>query len=95
MGAIPRPYGRVTAIYRMVRKNVTSFKNLLGLFQPLRGTRAIQLLFQMRYENTAFGVINNPSILMPVEFLQTVSDLVVLFLLSSPASIACVKSDSK
>lgn len=44
---------------------------------------------------TALGVINNPASVMPVEFLQTASDLLVLFLLSSPSSIEWVKHDSE
>lgn len=44
---------------------------------------------------TALGVITNPASVMPVEFLQTASDLLVLFLLSSPSSIEWVKHDSE
>lgn len=43
---------------------------------------------------TALGVMNNPSGVLPVEFLQTASDLLVFALLSSPSSIEWLRNNS-
>lgn len=37
---------------------------------------------------TAFGVMNDPAQILPVEFLQTTSDVIVLMFLSSPSALA-------
>lgn len=57
-----------------------------------RNTAMFLLIISIGY--TALGVMNNPAIVAPVEFLQTASDLVVLFLLGGPESIKWVKNDS-
>lgn len=61
-------------------------------FSWARTSVVILLILSIAY--TAVSVISNPATVMPVEFLQTASDLVVLFLLSSPSSLEWVKNDS-
>jgi len=52
----------------------------------------VVILIMISVAYTAMGVINNPSQVLPVEFLQTGSDLLVFILLSSPTALEWFKN---